>query len=271
MAKVVACIIARTASQRLPLKVLRSLSPELSMIDFLVRRICQVEEIDVVYLCTSTDAGDDILEDVAARNGIRIYRGSPDRVIERMIAVGDLEEADIVLRITGDNPFTSYEYIGRQIAFLEEYALDYVRVADVPVGASAEVISMPALKECYSRMDPDVSEYLMLFLFEPEQFRCGVVKVFPEDFSAYSVTVDTPDDLQRSRRTLEFLGREDPVKIRLSEILDIYTTHEHALPALKIPVSGSVKLPYNEVKPFGEFQEDMHRRKEHSILLKLYE
>jgi len=37
MAKVVACIIARTVSQRLPLKVLRDFVPHLCMLDFLIQ------------------------------------------------------------------------------------------------------------------------------------------------------------------------------------------------------------------------------------------
>ena len=104
--KVVACIIARTVSKRLPLKVLRDLINGVSMIDFLVQRIKKVSEIDEIYICTSINIVDDILEDVAIRNDIKIYRGSEDEVIERMISVGDLEQADVLLRITGDNPLT---------------------------------------------------------------------------------------------------------------------------------------------------------------------
>ena len=164
MAKVVACIIARTVSTRLPLKIFRDLTPGISMIEFLIKRIKSVQEIDEVYLCTSTESVDDIMEDVASRNGVKLFRGSADEVIQRMISVGEIESADVLLRITGDNPLTSTEYISHQIQFLIENQLDYVRVVDVPIGATAEVISFAALKDCYSKMDKSVSEYLMLFL-----------------------------------------------------------------------------------------------------------
>ena len=176
--RIVACIIARTVSKRLPLKVLRDLGKGVSMIDFLVQRIKKVSEIDEIYICTSINIVDDVLEDVAIRNDIKIYRGSEDEVIERMISVGDLEQADVLLRITGDNPLTSIEYFPNQIKLLIENDLDYVRIVDVPIGASAEVISLNALKDCYSKMDPSVSEYLMLFLFDPDKYKCGVIKVF---------------------------------------------------------------------------------------------
>lgn len=271
MAKVVACIIARTVSTRLPLKIFRDLTPGVSMIDFLITRIKSVQEIDEIYLCTSTESVDDIMEDVASRNNIKLYRGSADEVIQRMISVGEIESADIVLRITGDNPLSSTEYISHQIQFLLENQLDYVRVVDVPIGATAEVISFNALKECYSKMDKSVSEYLMLFLFEPEQYKCGIIKVFKEDYSNYSVTVDTPEDLARTISLIKVIGKSDITNISLKEIMEVYLNEKIDLPAKIILSNGNVKLPYEKVISFDEFQYDMNRRKKASKTLYLHD
>ena len=270
MSKVVACIIARTVSKRLPLKILRDLKPELSMIEFLIQRVKSVTEIDEVYLCTSTEAVDDILEDIAFRNDINIYRGSADAVIERMLAVGEIENADILLRITGDNPLASIEYLPKQISLLIENDLDYVRVVDVPIGATIEVISSSALKKCYEAMEPSVSEYLMLFIFEPNDYKCGIIKAFKNDYSNYSVTVDTADDLIRTKGVLKLL-KQKPQDILLNDILEIYNNNEIILPAMKIQSSGNIKYPYEKVISFDEFSKDMNRRKENSMICKLYE
>ena len=120
MAKVIACIIARTVSKRLPLKVLRDIYPSISMIEFLISRVKSVNEVSDVYICTSREQEDDILEDVAFRNRVKIYRGSADMVIERMLAVGKIEQADVLIRITGDNPFTAIEYIPTQLSLMQE-------------------------------------------------------------------------------------------------------------------------------------------------------
>lgn len=267
--KVVACIIARTVSKRLPIKVLRDLKEGVSMIDFIVQRIKKVSEIDEIYICTSKNIVDDVLEDVAIRNNIKIYRGSEDEVIERMISVGDIEEADVLLRITGDNPLTTTEYLPQQINLLVENKLDYTRIVDVPIGASAEVISLKALKDCYSKMDPSVSEYLMLFLFEPNTYKCGVMKVFKEDYSSYSVTVDTPDDLLRTKMLLKMLNKDE---VLLADIVNVYEKDlNNILPAKSFALSGEVKLPYGKKIPFEEFKEDMLRRTNDSKMLKFYE
>src|SRR5688572_24179833 len=115
MGKVISCIIARTVSKRLPLKVLRSIGGEYTMLDFMIKRLKRVSSIDEIYICTSQEDVDDILEDIAIRNNVKIYRGSPDNVIERMLGAGDLADADLIMRITGDNPFTAVEYINQQV------------------------------------------------------------------------------------------------------------------------------------------------------------
>ena len=38
----------------------------------------------------SNHASDDIMEDIAIQNGINVYRGSPDEVIERMVSVAKI-------------------------------------------------------------------------------------------------------------------------------------------------------------------------------------
>jgi spore coat polysaccharide biosynthesis protein SpsF len=271
MPKVVACIIARTVSKRLPLKVLRDFAPHLGMLDFLIQYVKTQKVIDEIYLCTSTEEADDILEDVALRNEIKIYRGSADEVIERMLSVGKIENADILIRITGDNPFTAVELIKEQVDFLTESRLDYVRVTDLPLGATAEVFTHDALRRCNELMDPKVSEYLMLYLFEPDNFKCGVIRAFNKDFSGYSLTVDNEADLRRSKLILsqiKFNGSFSNVS--LSKILGIMQDEKVELPAKTLSPSGEIKLPFDKIIPYSEFKADMERRIINSKHLELY-
>jgi len=271
MVKSIACIVARTVSTRLPLKVLRDLSPKTSMIEFLIERLKTVSSIDSIYICTSSEQVDDIFEDIALRNNIKIYRGSADQVTERLLAVGQIEKADNIIRITGDNPFTSIEYIDAQISFLNENNLDYVRLVNAPIGSTAEVIKYDALKKCHEQMDPNVSEYLMLFLFEPQEFKCGIIEVTKEDTSKYSLTVDTEEDLKRTRLVLDHLDNPNFRKIKLLEILILYGNDNISLPAKSFAAQEMVKMPYDKLISFEEFSEDMNRRKKESLKLSLNE
>ena len=271
MKKTVACIVARTVSTRLPLKVLRDLIPNVSMIEFLIDRLKQCDAINSIYICTSSEPVDDILGDIAIRNNIKIYRGSANQVTERLLAVGEIEKADNIIRITGDNPFTSIEYINKQIAFLNTDNLDYVRLVNVPIGATCEVINYTALKKCHSQMDPDISEYLMLFLFEPQNFKCGIIEVTKEDNSKYSLTVDTKADLDRTKLVLKHLDEIDYKEIQLSDILDLYKNNGINLPGKSFASQETVKMPYDKIISFEDFSKDMNRRKKESIKINLHD
>jgi spore coat polysaccharide biosynthesis protein SpsF len=264
--KTVACIIARTVSTRLPLKVLRDIVPHVNMLDFIIQNIKNKKVVDEIYLCTSNDSTDDILEDIAFRNCISIYRGSPEDVTERMKYVANQENADILVRITGDNPFSAVEYIPSQLAFLRENQLDYVRLNGMPVGASCEIFTTDALKKCSESMDGNVSEYLMLFLFEPRNFTCGVMTISEQDFSHYSLTVDHYDDFLRTQQILKHLSFNGANYecVITSDVLKILS-EDVSLPARTIPLSGNIKMPYGETISFADFKSDMERRISNSL------
>jgi spore coat polysaccharide biosynthesis protein SpsF len=266
--KTVACIIARTVSTRLPLKVLRSVYDDVSMLDFMINRLKQIQEIDEIFLCTSAEPVDDILEDIAEKNIINIYRGSADKVIERMLDVAQITKADNVIRITGDNVFTSFEYIGQQINSIQKFNLDYCRIINVPIGATAEVIKVSALKDCYASMDASVSEYLLLFIFNPDKYKCGVLEIDRNDYSSMIITVDTPNDLKRTKEILKLYPKEK-LQIKLLEIIKLIQTNN--IPDSYYLPSGDVKLPYNKIVSFAEFQNDMKNRIANSLKIKLNE
>lgn len=258
MSKTVACVIARTVSTRLPRKVLREVLPGSAILDYMLQRLKRCDRIDAIYLCTSDEAIDDELVEVAARNEVELYRGSGDKVIERMLDVGEATDADNLIRITGDNVFTSYEYIDAQIAMLDEHQLDYVRLSGVPVGATAEVIRRDALKHCYEAMDPSVSEYLMLFIFDPDTYRCGVIKPLPRDCSNYTLTVDTPADLERTHAVLAALPENERESATLEQLIRV--VDEHDIANARFEPAGEIKYPYGKIISFAEYETDMARR-----------
>ena len=265
--RTIACIIARTVSTRLPLKVLRNVVSNYSMLDFMIQRLKLVDNVDEIYICTSHEPVDDILEDVAIRNDVKIYRGSPDAVIERLIAVGNIENADNVIRITGDNVFTSYEYLEDQIRIHNENNLDYTRIVGVPVGATAEVMKLTAVKECYDLIDPAISEYLLLYMFNPEHYKCGVVRIKSiKECSNYTVTVDTNNDLQRTKNIFKKFDK-NPLKISLNDIVGILDKYK--IVDSQIELSGSIKMPYGKEISFEDFQKDMNKRINDSSLFEL--
>ncbi len=264
MMKTVACITVRMSSTRLPLKALRDILPGVTMLDFLIHRIKESRLVNGIYICTSTEPLDDILEDVAARNDVRIYRGSLENVVERLQGVRKIEQPDYLIRLTGDNPFIDAILLDKQIEMAIEESLDYVRLTDVPLGATGEVIKSEVIDTLENFMSPDVSEYLMLYLFDPDHFKCGMIKPFTEDYSDLWATVDTSEDLRKARHLATAL--RDVQDFSLKRLVS-------ELKCLKEPGSAGdsmIKLPRGETMTYSDFQRMMEFRKSKALTREIH-
>jgi len=263
--KTIACLIARTNSTRLPEKVLRPVGRRL-LIEHIIDRLKRVPELDDIVLCTSTEPDDQRLKPVAERNDIRFYAGSPDAPIERMLLVGKSDKADTLVRVTGDNIFTDPVYLGEMLRRHEQQSSEYTRIMDVPIGLGAEVMDYSALSHCYSTLDPDKSEYLMLYMFRPETYRCQVL--LPEsglEGPDFSLTVDTPEDLHRSQFIVDNAASGDSVTY--PEILQLHRST--GIPHFHFEAAARIKLPGGRDIAFDAFKADMADRTARSVQTRL--
>jgi len=115
-------------------------------------------------------------------------------------------------------------------------------------------------------MDPSVSEYLMLFMFEPSVYKCGILKPLDKDYSQTTLTVDTPTDLARTRQILKYYHKEDKSAILLSEIISI--AEQYTIPGFYMSnTTSTIKYPYGKILSVEEFSADMQRRKDQSLII----
>ncbi|GAI23440.1 unnamed protein product, partial [marine sediment metagenome] len=105
-------ITARTKSTRLPKKVLRKIKGK-TIIEHLIDRLKLAKLPDLIVLCTSTNPNDDILVDIAKKNGIEYFRGSEDDVLARFLKAASAFNIDFISITWGDEPFCAPEYIDK--------------------------------------------------------------------------------------------------------------------------------------------------------------
>ena len=257
--KTVACIIARTSSTRLPQKILREVNG-ITLIEYIIRKIKNAKKINEIYLCTSVDENDEILLEIAKKNGIKSYAGSRDSVIDRMLDVAKIENAENVIRITGDNIFTDEVYLDLMADYHYKNKAEYTRTEYLPVGITPEIINVDALKRCYTQMNPNESQYLLLYMFQPENFKCQVL--IPEEKHnkpTMTFTVDTPEDFERTKLLAEYL----PDKLlNINDVLNI--CESETIPNTTYKAGGTVKFPANLMFSFKAFRTEMEMRIEKS-------
>lgn len=263
--KNVACIIARTNSTRLPKKVLRDVGG-IMLIEYIIEKTKKSQLIDEIYLCTSTNENDKVLLDIAKKCGIKSYAGSLDSVIDRMLDVAKIENADNVVRITGDNIFTDEVYLDIMLQEHNQSNVDYTRTELLPIGITSEIMKVTALRECYSMMNPDESQYLMLYMFQPDVFKCQVI--IPEEQHQkpnMTLTVDSPSDFER---TLAIIGEQKSL-LTLDTIIEI--CDNNSIPNTIYEGGGIVKFPANLSVYFDTYRKEMDLRIEKSKIVRLEE
>lgn len=252
--KNVVCIIARTKSKRLKQKVLKEIHG-MSMIEYIIGKMKRSKYTHEIYLCTSNLPDDQILIDIAKKNGIKSYAGDPDAPIERMMKVAEIEDADNVVRVTGDNVFCDETYLDLMFKYHIENNAEYTRTEFLPVGVTSEVMKVEALKDCFNTMPVEFSEYLLLYMFQPSKYNCQVL--IPNErhkHPNWSLTVDTPEDWDR---TLEIIG-ENKDLLRFNQIVHICTNN--SIMHLEYSNSSQIKFPGNCKIYFDTFRYEMNER-----------
>ena len=264
--KVVACIIARTASNRLPNKVILKIKGKM-LIEYIIEKIKLVDEIDEIYLCTTKESEDKVLVDVAEKHGIKSYQGSTTAPISRMLDVGEIEDATNLIRITGDNIFTDEIFLSFMIRKHIENSMEYTRTEMLPLGISAEIMRFDALKRCLERINPDHSEYLTYFMFDPEFYKCQVL-IPPKNLQRpyYLLTVDTPEDLNRTEQLITELYRNN--RIFLDDIIEFLETS--SVTAKELKETDTIKLVDKRIS-YKEWRDIIESRIKHSHIIELGE
>jgi spore coat polysaccharide biosynthesis protein SpsF len=252
--KTVACIIARTNSRRLTKKVLKELNGK-CLIEHIIEKIRRCQLVDEIFLCTSIDSDDKILLEIAEKCGIQSHAGDPNNVLERMLSVGELTGADNLVRITGDNLFTDEVYIDLMIDIHGKEAFDYTRTEYLPLGVTAEVMSYESLFRCSERINPQYSQYLMIYMFDPYANRCGVL-VPPEKHRQplSSLTIDTLDDWGRARK---LVGERSSIPNYHALIEQTSFMSEEIF---RFEAGGRIKLPAGVCVSYQTYRVEMEER-----------
>ena len=268
MVKTIGCIIARTFSTRLPKKVLKRIKDKL-LIEHIIFKLKGVKNIDLLYICTSIDPSDNILLKIAEMNGIEGYAGSRDVVIDRMLKVAEKENATTLVRITGDNIFTDEIFTEKLIELHHKYNSDYSRVKSLPLGITTEIFSFKGLKKFYNQIDPSQSEYLTYYVFYEENYLKKLILTPPKKFQYpfYSLTVDTPEDLERTLFIFNHLNHQKG--IFLDDILELHK--RKPIPFLEVDNNLLIKFPNNVKKFYSEYLQELEEKYKNCMRFELEE
>jgi spore coat polysaccharide biosynthesis protein SpsF len=214
--KIVATIEARMTSSRLPGKVLLPVLGR-PMLHYLVKRLQAVPSIDEIVLATTTNSTDDLLVAFAEEEGIRVYRGSENDVMARVIGAAELAEADVVVEITGDCPIIDPDIVEQTIRMFKANSVIYVSnglVRSYPDGMDTQVFRLETLKRSATMtMDRLDREHVSLHICKhPELFsQLNLIAPPSLHWPELGLTLDEPTDYVLLKRIVEYFGESKPL------------------------------------------------------------
>ena len=201
---VVAIIQARLGSTRLPRKVLADICGR-TLLEHLVERVRAARTIGkVVVATTNGPADDELVRFIEARGLCGVYRGSEEDVLDRFHGCAIRESAEVIVRVTADDPLKDPSIIDRAVKLLlAQPALDYCSNTlepSFPEGLDIEAFRFRALDSAQreARLASE-REHVTPFIWKnPARFRLLNFR-HSEDLSGWRWTVDKPEDLEFMR------------------------------------------------------------------------
>ena len=214
---VMAAVVARTGSSRLPMKVLARVAGK-PLVEHLIDRVKLAARCDGVVLCTTDLPADDPLEALAARCGISCFRDDPEDVPARLLAAARCARADFVLIVEADEVFTDPETIDQMADAARAGHADYIQVSGLPIGSWVTGVRTTALERVCAMKPAGASDAWGRYLTHTGLFEGAIVRPDPP-VPAFDpdlrLTLDYPEDLALATTVFERLRvRGEPVRIR---------------------------------------------------------
>lgn len=224
---IAAIIQVRMESSRLPGKIMMNLCRK-PMIHHVCNRLKVSKWINKIIIATTDQVSDNSIEDWSEENGITCFRGNVDNVLSRYYYAAKEAKAEVIVRVTGDDPFKDGEIIDKVVDTLLQNDLDFACnnfPPSFPEGLDVEVFTFDALKEAFENSTDDFEkEHVTQYFYRnPELFKIKNY-FYSEDISYLRLTVDTQNDFELANEIYdrlylnnELFGFDDILSLTKSE------------------------------------------------------
>jgi spore coat polysaccharide biosynthesis protein SpsF len=227
--RIVVVVQARTASTRLPGKVLLPLANR-PLLHRMLERVLAASTPSAVVVATTLDPTDDVIETVAKGAGVPCFRGHPTDLLDRHFRAGVAFRADVVVKIPSDCPLVDPAVIDRVIGHYAAHADEADFVSNLhpgtyPDGNDVEVIPFDVLETAWSEAtETHEREHTTPFIWERrDRFRihhiaCGSGLDYS---STHRWTIDYLEDYQFLAAVYDALWAETRPIFSLADVLSL--------------------------------------------------
>jgi len=203
-------ITVRTGSTRLPNKALLKIRNK-TTIEHLIDRVKKSKLTDIVVLCTTRLPEDDILCDIAIKNGIKHYRGSTHDKLERWKGATEKYDVDFFVTADGDDLFCEPSLIDLAFTQYKHNNCDFIKGEGLICGSFTYGIKSSVLHKVCEIKDSEDTEMMWVYFTDTGLFNVEDLMNVPEEFQRTDIrmTLDYKDDLVFFERVIESFNTND--------------------------------------------------------------
>ena len=203
---------ARMGSTRLPGKSMKKVAG-IPLVELVLARALRSKLMDKVVVSTPGEE-----HDYAIKADFR--EPLPRDPLGGFFACASHFGADIVVRITADDPLKDPALIDEAIGYMLSEPVEFVANSlyppSFPLGLDVEVVRFNTLKWLHENVDGIYREHVTYYILEhPKEFKTHRIG-YRENLSDWRWTIDTPEDLRAMNR---LLSNFDPVTVGYEEVI----------------------------------------------------
>lgn len=228
MKKIDAIIVARTGSTRVPGKALFEVAGK-PILQHVIERVKRCKRVGLVCMATTDLAADDKIADLATSLGVKIYRGHPEYVLDRVYHAAKSIHSEHIIEIGGDCPLIDPNILDEAILYYQQSDCDYLNNYNPPTfpeGLDINVLSVSALAIAFDEaIAPSHRIHPFSYLPDnPDRFKVENY-TFRNDLSRYHWSFDFPEDYQFIKSVYQKLLSTNP-SFGIDDILQLIENDE---------------------------------------------
>lgn len=210
---IIAIIQARMGSTRLPGKTLKLMNGK-PMLEHLVYNIKKSRFVNKIIIATSNYSEDDPIESFCKKKKIKYFRGSKNNVLSRFKIIADKYKPNLIVRLTGDNPFVESKLLDFMLkTYLTKYKdYDYmnnVENSNFPFGLYVEIFTIRALNIASKNSKESDFEHVTLYIRRNKKHFKTVSIKSDSEFKYNRLTVDNEKDFIFAEKLMKKLMKKN--------------------------------------------------------------
>lgn len=230
---VLAIIQARMGSTRLPRKVLLPFGQNHTVLSYMLERVKRAKLVDKVMVATTDAEPDCELVAYLQKLDVPYAVGSETDVLDRYYQAArsqNLKPDDVIVRLTGDCPFSDPAIIDLAVKTFLDGGYDFVSNSlepySYPDGLDVEVFSFANLERAAREaMLPSHREHVTFYFWQnPGMFKVYYCE-YPKKLSHYRLTLDYPQDYELLKKIREHFEEQNTSDFHMEDIVAFLETH----------------------------------------------